>query len=137
MRSGTHASIVTVAPIDQIVPAFRPFCRVIGDFIARKPVQVANLFGSFVHLRAGLSRRQIAEASFFVKIAETGAGFYRQLVQRQVIHCHFCSFGQFFLPIGHRLRLACVNQIEADPFKMIACDIECSAGLGDRVQPAQ
>ena len=111
MRAGTDAGIFLAAPVDQIVPAFRAFSRVIGNLVGRQPMRAADLLRDVIERARGrfVRRLQLARG---VQAEERRALFDRQLIERQM----FGRFrdGELQLIRPHRRRLVGtgVDQVE-------------------------
>ena len=84
MRAGADAGIFAVAPIDEVVPAFRAGPGVVGDLVGRQAVLRRRSPASCRTARAP-RRRPARRACRLVQALEHGAGLDGELVERQML----------------------------------------------------
>jgi hypothetical protein len=110
---------------------------VVRHLVGGETGRVAELLRRLVHVRREVLLGQPGELAGGETVAEGGARLDRQLIKRQVIDRHRERLGQFRPPVGQRLKLPRINQVEAHPVEMRARDAEGPPRLRRAVQPSE
>src|SRR6185437_11337716 len=102
VRAGADAEIILIAPIDEVVPAFLPRPRVIGDLVGRQAGGGEGLLRCFVKRALRLVIRQ-TEIAARESRRESRAGLDGELIKREMVARHGQRGGELVAPRGERL----------------------------------
>ena len=131
--SRTYAGPVSLTPIDEIVPAFRPGPRMVRNLVGRKAMGRTNILRIQVHVSRKIIVGQALQLARGGSRAEGRPVLDRQLVKRQVVHRHAQGFAQLGFPPLARLPLPGIDQVEAHPAEAGAGHVKGSPRLGSCV----
>ena len=136
MRARADAGIIAIAPIDQIVPAFRTGPGMIGNLIGG---QTGGL-GHFLRRLVEISRQVIIrnhQRTGLVQQRERRFRFDGQLIERQMIGAERQRLAQFIAPLCIALAGTGIDQVQGDAVENAHRHFQrrfCFIGI---VQPAQ
>ncbi len=122
----TDPDVVAVAPVNQIVPAFRPGAGVVGDFVSRKTCLFSHFLSHLKKLRTQL-RIGCLELSRLVQRKERGPFLDGELIQRQMVRGERDCLFKFQRPVGRCLPRTCVDQVKGKSGKCFPGDLDCGS----------
>jgi hypothetical protein len=136
MRAGPRADIIAIAPIDQIVAAFRARMRMVGDFIGGQPGRFSQLLGGLVETGGQIILRDHQRAGFLQQ-GIGRVGLDGELIEREMAGVEGQRLFQFGAPGGVALPGAGIDEIERDATKMRRRQLQRRQRFGFVVQSPQ
>src|SRR6185312_16958284 len=136
MRAGADADIVAVAPIEQIVPAFGPGPRMVGDLIGRHQAGLELRLRRLVEIgrEPVLRHREIAACMLRMK---RGSRLDGELVERQMVGREVEGAAELGFPFGDALPGTGIDEIEGEAREMARREIDRGARLAGRMLAAE
>ena len=136
MGTRPDADIIAVAPVDEIMTAFRARAGVVGHFIGRKAEIGGQILRQLVEFGAQIRVRH-DQLARLIEVEEGRAFLDRQLIERQVIGGKFHRLTQLRLPAGHRLAGPGIDEVEGQAREGFAGNLDGLQRPGHVMQTAQ
>ena len=111
MGPGADADPVLGLPVDHIVPAFRPWPRMVRNFVGRKSGSTHQPVRLCIHIgrKPVISREDVAAPRAGI---EPGSRLDGQLVKRHVVQPEIKRHLQFQGPVSQLLVTPCIDQVD-------------------------
>ena len=132
VRPGADPGVILVMPIGEVVAALLAGTGVVGDFVGRQ----ARGGGKFASEGEQVGRLVIVERNEIALAdhrREAGAGFDRQLIEREVRSAETERLFELCLPLSRCLAGQGVNQVERYPREGVESGVQRSNAFFDSV----